>query len=69
MLPVRLPGSITCLLDRFPFALLRVTRYGQGGLAAVACLPACGRRCSAPALCPTIAEILEVQAAWAAAGA
>jgi hypothetical protein len=44
-----------------------VTCYGQGGLAVVACFA-----CLLPAVfgtrsVPTIAELLEVQAAWAAA--
>jgi len=66
---VRLPRSITCLLDRFPFALLRVTATAKAAWPrSPACLPVAGG-VRHPLSVPTIAEILEVQAAWAAAGA
>jgi hypothetical protein len=70
MLPMRPPVSITCLLDHFLFALLRgdLLRPRRPGRGHLLCLPV-ARGVRHPLAVPTIAELLEVQPAWAAAGA
>jgi len=48
----RLPELTTIAgLQATPFALHQTTCYGHNGIAAIAGLRACGRRCSPPALC------------------